>query len=678
MIKLAKKIDIDIEKLRKLYETQDLTNKQIGEKLGCSVDLVKHYARLHKMKKFDKYAYITKEFLEDLYINQRLSMSQIAEKLNTNKGVIQNRIEKFGLRAPDGLYTVSIPKEELEGYLEEGLTYQKIAQIYNCSQSVIVDRINKYGLTKRDRRKHNIPEEELRDLYINKKFSMKKIGELYGCPSEIIRSRLNEIGAIKSKDIKKRIDFPLEKVQELLDKRYTYEQIGKIIGLETNTVANQVRKRGLKRKKSSAIFDVPYEELYKLYITQELSEETIGRMYDCSRSSVARRLEELGILREYREVPVISDEDLENLYIKDGLSINEISETTGVKSYIISAKIAELNLKKSTKWEHITVDLLRDLYVKQGMNVPEIAKKLKCSRDIINTRIYDYGLTSERTPEEHLDSIYWSFHNASLLSRSAGEKELEKMYPTPWLNYHKVIGLELDLYYPKEKFAIEYNGDFFHGSSSTRPSRHITKTKRCDEKGIHLVNIFERFWKDKNEKPKIINILNNALAPTELQRIEGTIRIVREEEEKQFIKENCLASYVKSDVCIGTYSTEGVLLNLLSFKKINKGYKISRFATKTGYTESYGSLFKYFLGYYNPSYVEVQCDRRYYDGSLFKSFGFKFVKYLKADYEYVYGFKGVSRTAYRKNPAKYAKYYKVYDCGRVLLEYVPSNITSSI
>ena len=70
----------------------------------------------------------------------------------------------------------------------------------------------------------------------------------------------------------------------------------------------------------------------------------------------------------------------------------------------------------------------------------------------------------------------------------------------------------------------------------------------------------------------------------------------------------------------------------------------------------------------NCESLEVSCDRRYYHGEPFRYLGFEFVENTKADFEYCYGSKIVSRKTYNENPEKYKKYYKVYDCGRMKLK----------
>ncbi len=52
--------------------------------------------------------------------------------------------------------------------------------------------------------------------------------------------------------------------------------------------------------------------------------------------------------------------------------------------------------------------------------------------------------------------------------------------------------LELDIYLPELNLAIEYNGTWFHSSNSgTSKTYHLDKSKRCREKGIRLIHIYE-------------------------------------------------------------------------------------------------------------------------------------------------------------------------------------------
>ena len=71
--------------------------------------------------------------------------------------------------------------------------------------------------------------------------------------------------------------------------------------------------------------------------------------------------------------------------------------------------------------------------------------------------------------------------------------------------------LELDIYYPEKKIAIEFNGDYFHSTEFKSKDYHYNKFKYCREKDILLVSIFERYWNSDKEIIKLYlkDLFNN-------------------------------------------------------------------------------------------------------------------------------------------------------------------------
>lgn len=62
-------------------------------------------------------------------------------------------------------------------------------------------------------------------------------------------------------------------------------------------------------------------------------------------------------------------------------------------------------------------------------------------------------------------------------------------------NSHRVIApLEVDLYYPEKKIAIEFNGDYWHDENHKPIDYHYNKFRLCYDIGIILVSIFELEW----------------------------------------------------------------------------------------------------------------------------------------------------------------------------------------
>lgn len=76
-------------------------------------------------------------------------------------------------------------------------------------------------------------------------------------------------------------------------------------------------------------------------------------------------------------------------------------------------------------------------------------------------------------------------------------------------NTKKVISpLELDIYLPELKLAVEFNGTYFHSILANCPKDyHLNKSLLCREKGIRLVHIYE-FENIDNQIELVISLIN--------------------------------------------------------------------------------------------------------------------------------------------------------------------------
>lgn len=98
-------------------------------------------------------------------------------------------------------------------------------------------------------------------------------------------------------------------------------------------------------------------------------------------------------------------------------------------------------------------------------------------------------------------------------STSKYESEIEDFISTfynesPIRNSRDIIPpLELDLYYPSKRIAIEFNGDYWHNSSKKSPDYHYNKYIACKNLVITLVSIFESYW--NSDKHLICNYIRD-------------------------------------------------------------------------------------------------------------------------------------------------------------------------
>ena len=89
---------------------------------------------------------------------------------------------------------------------------------------------------------------------------------------------------------------------------------------------------------------------------------------------------------------------------------------------------------------------------------------------------------------------------------SKGEKELFAFVKTLkedslHNNREEIFPLELDIYIPSLKLAIEYDGDYWHSLPAMK-QRDFVKDNICLTKGIKLIRIKESDWKSNKDKIK--------------------------------------------------------------------------------------------------------------------------------------------------------------------------------
>ena len=72
------------------------------------------------------------------------------------------------------------------------------------------------------------------------------------------------------------------------------------------------------------------------------------------------------------------------------------------------------------------------------------------------------------------------------------------------IHNRKVIKpLELDIYIPEKRIAIEINGSYWHSESHKDKYYHQNKTINCAKQGIRFIHIFEYEWLDEVTRNKM-------------------------------------------------------------------------------------------------------------------------------------------------------------------------------
>lgn len=273
---------------------------------------------------------------------------------------------------------------------------------------------------------------------------------------------------------------------------------------------------------------------------------------------------------------------------------------------------------------------------------------------------------------------------------SCNEKEVTEFIKRNYNGYieennKKILNRkELDVYIPDLNLAFEFNGVYWHSELYRDNDYHLNKTKKCLEKNIQLIHIYEDDWIYKNEivKDKILKLLGKY---KEIDVNECTIKEVNDKESRIFLDDNHIKGSINCKYNIGLYYNNELYMSFSFSKLKNKKTELLRICNKKGYTIIGGEykLLKYFLKNNDVQTVVTYVDRSWSNGNLYKKLGFNFVKEIKPDYYYI-------QNNLRLNKNKFSKFnlikegfdenktekeimfgrgiYRIYDSG--YLEYI--------
>lgn len=147
-----------------------------------------------------------------------------------------------------------------------------------------------------------------------------------------------------------------------------------------------------------------------------------------------------------------------------------------------------------------------------------------------------------------------------------------------------INGLELDIYMPDQKFAIEYNGLYWHSIAHKSMLYHQNKTDRCVSSNISLFHLFEDEWRDKRAIVQSMIKHRLGLTATKIFGRACKVRALTTQERKDFFNANHIDGDTNAKHAIGLeYNNEIVSAISLRtpFHKSHAGsLEVARFCSK--------------------------------------------------------------------------------------------------
>ena len=246
------------------------------------------------------------------------------------------------------------------------------------------------------------------------------------------------------------------------------------------------------------------------------------------------------------------------------------------------------------------------------------------------------------------------------------------------------LGIELDIYIPSKKLAIEFNGLYWHSELYKNKNFHLNKTKICQDNDIQLIHIWEDDWLYKTEIIK--SIISNRLGIIQ-KRIfarKCQIKIVKNSEKDDFLENNHIQGKCVSSINLGLFHDDE-MVSLMTFGKrsINgkEEFELLRFCNKIDnvIVGSASKLFKYFVENFNFESITSFADISQFGGGLYKKLGFEYIHRSEPNYWWIVD--GIRHHRFNYNKKRLVKegfdsskteveimysrgYFRVFGCGQ--------------
>lgn len=221
-------------------------------------------------------------------------------------------------------------------------------------------------------------------------------------------------------------------------------------------------------------------------------------------------------------------------------------------------------------------------------------------------------------------------------------------------NARKILDYkELDFYIADKQLAIEFDGLYYHGEMYGKKKRsyHLDKTLDANNKGIHLVHIFEDEWIYRKDivKSKLKSLITHT-CDQKIYARKCTVRKISASDGGVFLDTWHLQGKSSTPIGYGLfYDTE--LISVMTFAKPNASrnvivseegvYELSRYAVKANIVCVGGAskLLTAFEREYTPKKLISYADRRWcsQDNNVYKTLNFTLERINGPSYWYVFG-----------------------------------------
>jgi hypothetical protein len=543
---------------------------------------------------------------------------------------------------------------DLDGCFRSKLIKKNYAVSYGCSRehSIIVSNIKKYGVS-------NVFQLESIKNKIQHT-NIDKYGVKFAIQSDEVKNKVKQTNIKKyGVDVPAKSEYIVRKMKETNLRKYGVDGYTK-----TDEYKSKVKKTNLEKY---GVDSYTKTDEYKSKV-KKTNLEKYGVEYTFQSKEIKHKVKQTNINKYGVDSYTKTDEykskvkktNLEKYGFQWNLQSNDIKSKirqTNLDNY----GVENISKRHLINQHNFTVEYLLDNFIndKGYFKSTECCEYFNCSITLLNkfkreNCILVPNVSNTKQTQRYIFELF----------------DVTRVFDTKDI----ISPLELDIYYPKHKLAIEYNGLMFHSFGKSEYSmfnnyddeklyklKHLNKTNLCNNQGVQLLHIFENEWLQSNTREIWKSIISNKLGLIN-NKVYARKCLVKEIDNKtknEFLNTNHLQGEDISKIKLGLYYNDE-LVSVMTFGKsrFNKNYEyeLIRFANKTNTNVIGGAtkLFSHFKRNFNPKSIITFADKRYSDGNLYKVLGFNYLRESKPNYFYftVNNLKLESRVQFQKHKLK--------------------------
>lgn len=339
-------------------------------------------------------------------------------------------------------------------------------------------------------------------------------------------------------------------------------------------------------------------------------------------------------------------------------------EKYGVEYQSQRKEIKEIVSNKLTK-RYLDDDVISKLESFEWLNLEYIIKKRSASDIADELKVY-YG-----TVIEYLKKF--NFEIRQISNSSKEETQIEQFLLEYNIDFTKndrsVISYiddknilrkkELDFYIKDFNFAIELNGLYSHSynykESKKQKEKHQFKYNLCKEKNIHLLQITDQQWNQKQNIIKSI-ILNKCHKSNKIYARKCVIKEIDHYQAEEFFENVHIQGHCNTKNYYGLFfENELVFCVSIGNPRYNKNYdwEIIRIASKLNHSivGGFSKVLSYIKKIHSGSIISY-ADKFYSNGNCYFKVGFRLISETKIGYFYTDKRNTFSRLQFQKHKLK--------------------------